>query len=74
MTLYMFRTVFPSLIWNSRLHTAAAICQTDTAVCLLASIEQYLFDKCLLLYVQFLTPDDGRKDRPKHIVCYSEMK
>jgi len=30
-------------------HTATGICQTDTAVCLLA---QYLFDKCLLLYVQ----------------------
>jgi len=29
-------------------HTATDICQTDTAVCLLAS----LFDKCLLLCVQ----------------------
>jgi hypothetical protein len=26
--------------------------QTDTAVCMLASRQQYLFDKCLLLYVQ----------------------
>ena len=25
-------------------HTATGICQTDTAVCLLASIQQYLFD------------------------------
>jgi len=33
-------------------HTATGICQTDTAVCLLASTQQYLFDKCLLLYVQ----------------------
>ena len=31
-------------------HTATGICQTDTAVCLLG--QQYLFDKCLLLYVQ----------------------
>jgi len=30
-------------------HTATRICQTDTAVCLLASRQQYLFDKCLLL-------------------------
>jgi len=30
-------------------HTATGICQTDTAVCLLlASGQQYLFDKCLL--------------------------
>jgi len=38
-------------------HTATGICQTDTAVCLLASRQQ--------------TPDDGRKDRPKHVQCYS---
>ena len=31
---------------------ATGICQTDTADCLLASKQQYLFDKCLLLYVQ----------------------
>jgi len=24
-----------------------------------------------LQYVQSLTPDDGRKDRPKHVECYS---
>jgi len=34
-TLYTFRTVFLSIIRNSRLY-----------------IQQYLFDKCLLLYVQ----------------------
>jgi len=34
-------------------HTATGICQTDTAVCLLASRQQYLFDIFLLLYVQF---------------------
>ena len=28
-------------------HTATAICQTDTAVCLLASRQQYLFDGCM---------------------------
>jgi len=46
----------------------------DTAVCLLASRQQYLFDKCLLLYVQSLTPDDERKDRPKHVECRSKIK
>jgi len=47
-------------------HTATGICQTDTAVCLLAS---------LLLYVQSWTPDDGwRKDRPKHVECHSKIK
>jgi len=52
-------------------HTATGICQTDTAVRLLASSRQCLFDIRLLQYVQSLTPDDGRKDRPKHVECYS---
>ena len=43
----------------------------DTADCLLANSRQYLFDICLLQYVQSLTPDDGRKNRPKHVECYS---
>ena len=62
-------------------HIATGIYQTDTAVCLLAdssisltSCQEYLFDICLLLYVQSLTPDDGRKDRPKHVQCHSEIK
>ena len=46
MILYMFRTVFPSIIRSSRLY-----------------IQQYLFDKCLLLYVQSGTLDDVR-ERP----------
>ena len=86
MTLYMFRTVFPSVIRSSRLYiTSRAICQTDTAVylgvcqidiavCLLANRQQYLFDKCLLLYVQSWTADDGQKDRPKHVECQSKIK
>ena len=34
-----------------------------------ASSQQYSFDICQLLYVQSWTPDDGRKDRPKHVEC-----
>jgi len=55
-------------------HTATGVCQTDTAVCLLASRQQYLFDKCLLLYVESRTSDDGRKDLPKHAECYSKYE
>jgi len=57
MTPYMFRTVVLSIIRSSRLHTATGICQTDTAVCLLVSRQQCLFDRrtvywycCLLRY------------------------
>ena len=33
-----------------------------------------LYDIYLMLYVQTLTPDDGRKDRPKHVDCCSKIK
>jgi len=53
------------------------LCGTITCCLLagkLASRQHYLFDKCLLLYVQSCTPDDGRKDRPKHVECHSKIK
>jgi len=44
MTLYMFRTVFPSIIRSSKtVHTATGICQTDTAVCLLAHTASWFY-------------------------------
>jgi len=49
-------------------HTANGICQTDIAGCPLASRQQYLFDKCQLLYVQSWTPNGGQKDRPKRSI------
>jgi len=67
MTLYMFRTVFPSIIRSSRLYVQQ---QAFVKEILLASRQQYLFDKCLLLYVQSCTTDDGREDRPKHVVLF----
>jgi len=62
MTLYMFRTIFPSTISSSRQY----IQQPNRYCC--------LFDKCLLLYVQSWTADDGQKDRPKHVECHSKIK
>jgi hypothetical protein len=54
LTLHMFRTVFPSNIRSSISFP-------------LASRWQYLSDIYLLLCVQSWNPDDGRKDRPKHV-------
>jgi len=34
----------------------------------------YFILECLLPYVHYLTPDDGRKDRPKHVECHSKIK
>jgi hypothetical protein len=39
-----------------------------------ASNQTAVSDTYLLLYVQFWTPDDGRKDRPKHVECYPKNK
>ena len=32
-----------------------------------------LSDIHMMLYVQSSTPDDGRKDRPKHVRCYYKI-
>jgi len=70
----MFRTVFPSIIRSSRLYIQQQVyVKKDTATCLLASRLQYLFDIYLLLYVQSRNPDDRRKDRRKHVQCYSKI-
>ena len=69
MIFYMFRTDFPSIIRSSRMYI-----QQQAFVKQLASSQQYLSDKYLLLYVQSWTPDDGRKDRPKHVGCHSKIK
>ena len=50
-------------------HTATGICQTGTAVCFKQTAVPVW-----LLYVQSGTPDDGRKDRPKHVKCHSKIK
>jgi len=56
----MFRTIFPSITRSTRLYDLVPPSKQ----------EQYLFDIRLLLYVQSRTPDDGRKDRPKHVELF----
>ena len=67
----MFRTVFPSIISSVRLYTASGISQTDSSVCMLAfpleCRQKDLFD------LKSYAPDDGRKDRPKHVQCYFKI-
>ena len=40
----------------------------------LASSQQNLYDRYLLLCVQYLTPDDGQKTCRKHVEFYSKNK
>ena len=72
----MFRTVFLSIIRNSRLYVQQQtfVKQILLSASKLASRQQYLFDICILLHVQSLIPDDGQKDRPKHVECHSKIK
>jgi len=65
------------LFWNDTLHVLDGLSvhhqefeTVHTATGLLASRQQYLFDKYLLLYVQSRTPDEGRKDCPKRRVSF----
>ena len=56
MTLYMFRTVFPSIINSSRLYIQQ---QSNRYCCtvLLASNQQYLFDCCCMYSLELLMMD-----------------
>ena len=66
---YFERSFRPSSEYKT-LHAATGICQTDTAVCLVADCTyssiclQMPIAACTVLY-----SDDERKDRPKHVEC-----
>jgi hypothetical protein len=74
----MFRTVFPSIIRSPRLYIQHQVYVIQVLWLLTSRNEveylvpaskqpQNLYDIYLMLYVQSSTPDDGRKDRPKHV-------
>jgi len=63
-TLYMFRTVFQSIIRSSKLRIQ----------------QRYMSNSCWpavwhipLLYTQFRAPDDGLKDRPKYVERFTRI-
>jgi hypothetical protein len=71
-TLNMFRTVSPSIIRSRRLYIHQVY--VIQVLWLFASKQsQNLYDIYLILYAQSSTPNDGRRDRPKHVEC-SEIK
>jgi len=66
----MFRTVSPSIIRSLRLYIQH---NTIQVLWLLASKKPqnlHVYDIYLMLYVQSWTPDDGRRDLPKHVECF----
>jgi len=63
----MFRMVSPPIIRSIRLYIQHHITK---ALWLLARKQpQDLYDIYLMLYVESYTPDDGRRDRQKHVEC-----
>ena len=65
----MFQTVFPSIIRSSKLHIQRQAFVRPILLCRW----QYRSDKCLTLCVQFWAPDDGRKNRLKHVKRCTEI-
>jgi len=60
------------LFWNETVHFSGGL-----SVYIRSSrlyVQQQAVVKQILLYVQSGTPDDERKDRPKHIECHSKIK
>ena len=70
----MFRKVFPSIIRSQRLYIQHKVYVIQVLWQLANKQSQNLYDIYLMLYVQSLTPDDGRKDRPKHVEGCSKTK
>jgi hypothetical protein len=66
-TLYMFRTVFPSIIRSSKLRIQQRYMSNSRWYLLLQQQVPAAVRRIPLLYAQFWAPDDGRKDRPKHV-------
>jgi hypothetical protein len=73
-TLYTFRTVYPPIIMSHRLYIQHQVYAIQVLWLLTSMQPQNQYDKYLMLYVQSQTPDDGRKDRLKHVNYCSKIK
>ena len=69
-SLCMFRTVFSSIIRSSRLYIQHRVYVIQVRWLPASGKSTNLYDIYLMLYVHSWTPDDGRKDRPKHAEWY----
>jgi len=74
LSLYTFRTVFLSIIRSSRLYTQHQVYVIQVSWLLASEQSTNLYDIYLVLCVQSWTPDDGQKDRPKHVEWFRVCK
>ena len=68
----MFRTVSPSIIKSLGPYIQHQVYVIQILWLLASKQPQNLYNIYLMLYVQ--SPDDGRRDRPKHVECCSKIK
>ena len=66
----MFRMIFSSIIRSSRLYTYSNRHLSNRYCCLLAGKQTAVS----VAVCTILTPDDGQKDRPKHVEHHSKIK
>jgi len=69
----MFQTGFPSIIRSTKLHIQAQVFVRPLLLPAASNKQQQRSDKCLTLYAQFCAPDDGRKNRLKHVERRTEI-
>jgi len=76
-TFYMFRTVFSSIIRSSKLRIQKRYMSNSCCYLLLSHPRSQQVAAAVwhipLLYTQFWAPDDGRKDRPKHVERFTRI-
>jgi len=66
--------VSPSIIRSLRLYIQHQVHVIYVLWVLDSKQPQNMYDINLMLYVQSRTPDDGQRDRPKHVECCSKIK
>jgi len=71
-TLYMFQTVFPSIIRSSKLHIQRQVFVRPLLLPA-AGLVRLTAGNSNGLYVQFWAPDDGRKNPLKHLERLTEI-
>ena len=69
--LYMFQTVPPPIIRSTKLYIQRQVLSNQ--YCCMLQQAAVLVGRYLTLYVQFCAPDDGRRNRLKHVEQFIEI-
>jgi len=79
-SVYVYIYIYIYIYTHTHTHTTASYYWPNTTGLTHLKIQdckyrnRHMSNRCLLLYAQSWTPDDGRKYRLKHLECYSKIK